>query len=61
MSVHLPKLAVCLLGWTVNYSMEMPLEKQIALQECTEDGNMSINETIHRSEGVINNKLTVIN
>lgn len=60
MSIHLPKLAVFLLGWTVNYSMEMPLEKQIALQECTGDCNVSISETIHRSEGVINNKLPVI-
>lgn len=61
MSIFLPKVAVCLLGWTFNYSMEMPPEKQIALQERTGDCNMSINEAIHRSEGVVNNKLPVIN
>jgi len=61
MSIHLPRLAVFLFAWTFNYSMDMPPEKQIALQECTADCNMSINETIHRSEGVVNNKLPVIN
>lgn len=59
MSIHLPELAVCLLDCTFNNSVKMLPEKQ--LQAYIGVCCMSINKTPHGSEGVVSNKLPLIN